>query len=172
MNLKHTFLALAMAAALAGCSSNVKLDPPVADASATQDAGAAGQSGVAAVDATGAGTGDLAGPPGVSRVVYFDFDSFVVKPEYQSVVEAQARYLNANRNRNVLLQGHTDVRGGSEYNLALGQKRAEAVRRSLGLLGVNDAQLEAVSFGKEKPASAGSSENDHAQNRRVEFSYR
>ena len=70
------------------------------------------------------------------------------------------------------LEGHTDERGGREYNLALGQKRAEAVRRSLGLLGVNDAQVEAVSYGKEKPAAEGHGEDAYAQNRRVEINYR
>ena len=74
--------------------------------------------------------------------------------------------------RKVMLEGHTDDRGGREYNLALGQKRAEAVRRSLGLLGVSDGQMEAISYGKEKPAVQGSSEDARAQNRRVELSYR
>jgi peptidoglycan-associated lipoprotein len=72
----------------------------------------------------------------------------------------------------VALEGHTDERGGREYNLALGQRRAEAVRRALGLLGVNDSQLEAVSFGKEKPAATGADESAWSQNRRVEISYR
>ena len=70
------------------------------------------------------------------------------------------------------VEGHTDERGGREYNLALGQKRAEAVRRALGLLGVTDAQVEAVSFGKEKPAAQGSDETSWAKNRRAELSYR
>jgi len=80
--------------------------------------------------------------------------------------------MKASSARKVVLEGHTDERGGREYNLALGQKRAEAVRRSLGLLGVQDAQVEAVSFGKEKPAVQGHTEDAHSQNRRVELSYR
>ncbi len=89
----------------------------------------------------------------MARIVYFDFDSFVIKPEFQSVIEAHARFLKANpQARRACIEGHTDERGGREYNLALGQKRAEAVRRALGLLGVGDAQVEAVSYGKEKPA--------------------
>ena len=106
------------------------------------------------------------------RIVYFDYDSFVVKAEFQKVLEAQARFLMANKSRKVAIEGHTDERGGREYNLALGQKRAEAVRRALALLGVSDAQVEAVSFGKEKLAATGGDESAMAKNRRAEFSYR
>jgi peptidoglycan-associated lipoprotein len=80
--------------------------------------------------------------------------------------------LTANKSRKLAIEGHTDQRGGREYNLALGQKRAKAVRRSLGLLGVADAQVEAVSFGKEKPAASGSDEDSMAKNRRAEINYR
>lgn len=102
-------------------------------------------------------------------VIYFDFDSYVVKPEYQNVLEAQAKSLMANRKTKVLLGGHTDDLGGREYNLALGQKRADAVRRALAILGVSEAQMEAVSFGKEKPAQSGTDELARAKNRRVEI---
>jgi len=105
-------------------------------------------------------------------VVFFDYDSFAIKSEAQPVLEAHARFLRADRNRRVNLEGHTDERGGREYNLALGQKRAEAVRRALTALGVSDAQMEAVSFGKEKPSDTGSSESAYAKNRRVELTYR
>ena len=108
----------------------------------------------------------------VVRVIYFDYDSFVIKPEFQSVVDGHAKFLNANKTRRMTLEGHTDESGGREYNLALGQKRAEAVRRSLGLLGVSESQVEAVSFGEEKPAATGSSDADMAKNRRVEIVYR
>mgnify|MGYP002720417524 FL=1 len=104
--------------------------------------------------------------------MYFDYDSFVIRPEFQSVIEAHAKYLNANKGRKVTLEGNTDERGGREYNLALGQKRAEAVRKALLLLGVSDNQLEAVSFGKEKLAAQGGSEEAMAKNRRTEISYR
>ena len=109
---------------------------------------------------------------GVSRIVYFDYDSYVIKPEFQSLIEAHARFIKAGGNRKLMVEGHTDERGGREYNLALGQKRAEAVRRALALLGVSDAQVEAVSFGKEKPAAQGGTEEVHAKNRRAELSYR
>ncbi|KAF1049297.1 peptidoglycan-associated lipoprotein Pal [Xylophilus sp.] len=176
--IKRISLALAVAALIAGCSSGTKLnETPVEDrssipsSSAGANSGAAGQSGVAGVNLN-QDANSAAGPVGVARIVYFDFDSSVVKGEYQSVVDAHARFLKANPNRRVSLEGHTDERGGREYNLALGQKRAEAVRRALTLLGVNDGQIEAVSFGKEKPAVQGSDESAYAQNRRVEFSYR
>lgn len=102
-------------------------------------------------------------------IVYFDFDSYVVKPEYQGVLEAQAKFLTANRTAKVSLGGHTDDLGGREYNLSLGQKRADAVKRSLSILGVNESQMEAVSFGKEKPAVTATDDEARAKNRRVEL---
>jgi peptidoglycan-associated lipoprotein len=119
-----------------------------------------------------ASNNQAAGPAGVPRVIYFDYDSFTIKPEFQGAIEAHAKFLATNKTRRLAIEGHTDERGGREYNLALGQKRAEAVRRGLGLLGVTDAQVEAVSFGKEKPAAMGSNEEAFAQNRRAELSYR
>ncbi len=107
-----------------------------------------------------------------AKVIYFDYDSIVIKAEFQAVLEAHARFLRADKSRRVAIEGHTDERGGREYNLALGQKRAEAVRAALGLLGVSDAQMEAVSFGKEKPAAQGADEAALAKNRRAEISYR
>jgi peptidoglycan-associated lipoprotein len=107
-----------------------------------------------------------------SRVIYFDYDSFAIRQEFQSVIEAHAKFIKSDKNRKVVIEGHTDERGGREYNLALGQKRAEAVRRALSVLGVPDAQVEAVSFGKEKPAVLGSSEAALEKNRRAEISYR
>ncbi|PXX47647.1 peptidoglycan-associated lipoprotein Pal [Undibacterium pigrum] len=106
------------------------------------------------------------------RSVYFDYDSYAVKEEFKPVVEAHAKYLVTNKNRNILIQGNTDERGGREYNLALGQKRAEAVRKSLTLLGVSDAQIEAVSLGKEKPKATGSDEASWAENRRSDILYK
>jgi peptidoglycan-associated lipoprotein len=105
------------------------------------------------------------------RSVYFDFDQFVIKDEYKATIEAHARYLIANRNRRVVIQGNTDERGSREYNLALGQKRSEAVRRSLISLGVADAQIEAVSFGEEKPKATGTDESAFAENRRADLAY-
>jgi peptidoglycan-associated lipoprotein len=167
-------------ATLAGCSSAVKLDPvPVEDKSgssvpADKGTGTDGTSvpkgAVATVDLTKKGDSELIS--GMTRVVYFDFDSYVIRSEFQSVIEAHARFLKGDPKRKVLIAGHTDERGGREYNLALGQKRAEAVRKALTILGVSEAQLEAVSFGKEKPVDTGTSEAAMEKNRRAEISYR
>ena len=183
--MKRILLAMALVALLAGCGSAVKLDDvAVEDKSGTPVAGqgrgavgnAPGNSGqvansaIAPVDLSK--SGPAAANPSGPRIVYFDYDSFVIKPEFQDVIEAQARFIKADKNRRASIEGHTDDRGGREYNLALGQKRSEAVRRALGLLGVPDGQLEAVSFGKEKPATQGKDEAAMAQNRRAEISYR
>lgn len=169
---------LVLVATLVACGSNVKLqDIPVEDksvASSQADAAAAAAAasrGVAPVQ-IGATDASAAGPVNTAKIIYFDFDSYVVKPEFQSVIEAHAKYLNANKSRKMAIEGHTDERGGREYNLALGQKRAESVRRALGLLGVTDSQVEAVSFGKEKPAVSGFDEASMAKNRRAEINYR
>jgi peptidoglycan-associated lipoprotein len=106
------------------------------------------------------------------RVVYFDFDSFVIRPEARPIIEAHGRRLRADAKLHVALEGHTDDRGGREYNLGLGQKRADAVRKALSLMGVTDGQMEAVSFGKEKPAVPGNTEAAMQENRRVEINYR
>ncbi|MDB5884268.1 MAG: OmpA domain protein [Polaromonas sp.] len=174
--------ALVLAVTLVACGSNVKLqDVPVEDKSAglsqaERDAAAAAAAAAAArgVAPVQIGTSDTsaAGPANTTKVIYFDFDSFVVKPEFQSVIETHAKYLTANKARRMAVEGHTDESGGREYNLALGQKRAEAVRRALGLLGVTDSQVEAVSFGKEKPAMAGFDQESMAKNRRAEIFYR
>jgi peptidoglycan-associated lipoprotein len=165
---------------LAACASDVKLDEgtPVetrtptsvgAGAAGAAGSGGAGQSQVTAVDLTKQGG---AAANTLPKVIYFDFDSFVVKDEYRGTIDAYAKALSADRKRRLLLEGHTDERGGREYNLALGQKRAEAVQKSLVLLGASDGQIEAVSFGKERPAVQSSDEAAMAKNRRVELSYR
>ena len=170
---------ITLAAAIAGCSSGVKLnDVPVENRApvTTGQSGTGDSAGVAGRDVApvliGATDPSLAGPPGAARVIYFDYDSFVIKPEAQATVEAHARFLSANKNRKLMIEGSTDERGGREYNLALGQKRAEAVRRALALLGATESQIEAVSFGEEKPAATGMDEDSYAKNRRAEFNYR
>ena len=168
--LKRTIYSLAIVALIAGCSSGTKLnEPPVADRSG----GAGGQQGASMVAPVtiDPNAGTTQGPMGVERIVYFDYDSYTVKPEFQSIIDGHARFLKQNPQRHVSIEGHTDERGGREYNLALGQKRSEAVRRALTLLGVSDSQIEAVSFGKEKPAVTGSGEDVWAQNRRAEIRY-
>ncbi|MDR6535558.1 peptidoglycan-associated lipoprotein Pal [Variovorax soli] len=169
--LRRTIYSLAIVALIAGCSSGTKLnDAPVVDRSGGTGSGGAA-SGVAPVSIDQSAQ-TAQGPVGVARIVYFDFDSYTIKPEFQSLIDGHARFLKANPQRRVSIEGHTDERGGREYNLALGQKRSEAVRRALVLLGVPDSQIEAVSFGKEKPAVQGSGEDVWAQNRRAEITYR
>jgi peptidoglycan-associated lipoprotein len=165
---------------LTGCASSTRVEPPApvenrlagagsAAARVAPNAGATtGQAAQSTVTPVDVGRNDAA-TQNVGRIVYFDFDSFAVKDEFRAVVENNARRLSTDRKRRVLVEGHTDERGGREYNLALGQKRAEAVVKSLTLLGVQDGQVEAVSFGKEKPAATGNSETAWSQNRRAEL---
>jgi peptidoglycan-associated lipoprotein len=175
----RVLVAVALAAALAGCASGVKLDDvPVDDKAGSSTAvpgggpgAGGGQSQVKPVQADDASASQQ-GPANVARIIYFDYDSYVIKPDFQQLIEAHARFLKSNGKRHIVIEGHTDERGGREYNLALGQRRSEAVRRALGLLGVTDAQVESVSFGKEKPAAQGSDESAWAQNRRAEIAYR
>ncbi|MFO1326647.1 MAG: peptidoglycan-associated lipoprotein Pal [Rubrivivax sp.] len=183
---RHTslsFAALAAAALLAGCASGVKLnDTPVesrtgtpvntaagtvGSTAAAQSAGTA-QSQVQTVDLTKSG-GATPSAMQVARIVYFDFDSFIVKDEFRPVIEGNAKAMTGNKQRRMVVEGHTDERGSREYNLALGQKRAEAVVKSLALLGVAGGQVEAVSFGEERPAAQGSDEAAWAKNRRAEL---
>lgn len=177
--MKRFLLILVASVLMVGCGSSIKLDDvPVEDKSgvAVGSAGAAGsgsgvaQGGVMPVELDGAGSKAMA--PNSPKTVFFDYDSFVIKPEFQSVIAAHARFISADKAKKVVVEGHTDMSGGREYNLALGQKRAEAVRRALGLLGVSENQIEAVSFGKEKPAALGSDEKSMSLNRRAEISYR
>ena len=171
----NTLISLFLALTLAACSSSVPIrSVPVYDKSGSSvgvDSSNSEVSNVSAVDAKALPGMDL-GPAGVARIVYFDLDSFSVKPEYQGVINANAKFLLANPSRKVSIEGHTDERGGREYNLALGQKRADAVKKALSVSGVPEAQLESISYGKEKPAVQGSDENAYAQNRRAEITYR
>ncbi len=105
------------------------------------------------------------------RSVYFDYDSYSVKDEYKPMVEAHAQYLKQNSKAKAFIQGNADERGSREYNLALGQKRAESVRKVMNVLGVSDNQIETVSFGEEKPKAEGHDEASFAQNRRADIVY-
>ncbi|WP_308419674.1 peptidoglycan-associated lipoprotein Pal [Chitinimonas koreensis] len=105
------------------------------------------------------------------RGVYFDYDKYDIRGDQQALVEAHGRYLAANPSRSVRLEGNADERGSREYNLALGQKRAEAVRRAFSLLGAKDSQVEAVSNGEEKPRATGRDEESYAENRRADVIY-
>ena len=173
-NVKSIAFIISSAALLAACSSPVKVaEPaPVVESKPAETAPAADTRAVAPVETKS--VDPLDDPQGVlaQRSVYFDFDSYAVREDGKSVVTNHSGYLTKNTSRNILIQGNTDERGGAEYNLALGQKRAEAVKRSMVALGVADGQIEAVSLGKEKPKATGSNEEAWAQNRRADIVYK
>ena len=128
--------------------------------------------------ANGGGSGNLGSQPWndpssplFQRSVYFDLNEYTVQTKYQKQLSAHASFLKANPNQKVIIQGNTDERGTAEYNLALGQRRSDAVRKSLNLMGVSENQMEAVSFGKEKPKAEGDSEAAWAENRRADIVY-
>jgi peptidoglycan-associated lipoprotein len=185
--MRNLIIAATLGLIVAGCSSTPTQEStaPVEDRSPT--AGATGPGGAAT---NGAGTGGINGSatgsgsmaaggnplrdpnsPLAKRSVYFDFDSFVVKDDYKPLIEAHARYLQGNRGAHVTIQGNTDERGSREYNIALGQKRAEAAKRMMVLLGASDGQIETTSFGKEKPRAQGHDEAAWAENRRDDLVY-
>ena len=183
MNQVHAnmLLAAAVTLALAGCASK---KPAGAEGAAIEERGAAsssasdGKSSSTSKDAVvarslgdeGDGSGDVAGAPS-ARQIFFDLDQYTVKPEYQGVVQATADFLKSKPKVRVIIQGNTDDRGSREYNLSLGQKRAESVRRALGVLGIGEDRIEAVSFGEEKPMAECHDESCWSKNRRADIVY-
>ena len=172
-NFKRLAFIISSAALLSACSSPVKLaEVPVVErpvdkvAPVTDTTRDVRPVQTASVDPLNDPQGVLA-----KRSVYFDFDSYAVRDDGKSIVENHSAYLNKNKARKVLIQGNTDERGGTEYNLALGQKRAEAVRKAMGTLGVAESQMEAVSLGEEKPKASGSNEAAWTENRRADIVY-
>lgn len=166
---KTVAVLLASVALISACSTPVKLEEPAKIVEAKPEPVKADTREVkpqVAAEVDPLTQGALA-----KRSIYFDFDSYVVKEEFKATIEAHAKYLVANKGRKILVQGNTDERGGREYNIALGQKRAEAVRKALALLGVAEAQVEAVSLGEEKPKATGSDEASWAENRRSDIVY-
>jgi peptidoglycan-associated lipoprotein len=152
----------------AGCKTK---PPPVAE---TPPAQTADTSGVENAEALAGDTDASMGPTGEllsKRIVYFDFDRAEIGANSQSVVAAHAAYLSKNPNQKVRLEGHADERGSREYNIGLGERRGQTVRRALALQGVAETQLSTVSYGEERPAAAGSDEQAYALNRRVEIIY-
>ena len=152
----------AVSAALAACSS-VPLDDNSAGAGAGSGAGAS----------TGAIMDPFnpQSPLAQQRSVYFEFDSYVVPEQYRELVQMHSNYLRTNGAQKIRIEGHADARGGAEYNLALGQRRSEAVARMMTLSGVRTDQIETISFGKEKPKALGNTEADFAENRRADINY-
>jgi peptidoglycan-associated lipoprotein len=155
-------LIVLVAFGLVACSSGVKLD----------DVEAAKKNNSSVTDPKFANEpwNDPASPI-YKKSFYFDFDSYTVKSSDQTLINSHAQYLNSNKNQKIVIQGNTDDAGTTEYNLALGQKRSDAVRKLLSLLGVSEAQMEAVSFGKEKPKSTSPDDTGRAENRRADIIY-
>ncbi len=156
---------------LAACSST----GPEATGAQVEDrsTGGAGVTTVTAGSPTGSSIAALTDPNNIlsQRSVYFDFDSYVIKAEAKSLVEAHARFLVQNPEMRMLIQGNTDERGSREYNLALGQKRSDVVKQALLLLGARESQIESVSLGEEKPRCESSTEDCYAENRRSDMLY-
>jgi peptidoglycan-associated lipoprotein len=160
--------------ALAGCPKRPTTLPDNSGAStgnqgaATSGAGNAGSQGGEQLTAEQAQLREL---ERLGMIIYFDYDRAEIKPEYVTVVAAHARFLNGNASRKVRLEGHADERGSREYNIGLGERRAQAVRRALLLQGVAEAQITTVSYGEERPAAAGNDEAAYSRNRRVQIGY-
>jgi len=167
------------AATLTGCpSAPVKPETKVEDRdpNATTKSGDQGQGTAVQPNNGGAGTelgGDSLLKSGTlaKRSIYFDYDKFDIQDKYRAMVEAHARFLSTHPERKMLIQGNTDERGSREYNLALGQRRADAAKRALTLLGAKESQVEAVSLGEEKPRATGKDEASYAENRRDDMLY-
>ncbi len=178
MNRNKLVMLMAVAVIAAGCKSQPPRDSDSDPASTTTADSSRGAStgGVATVDAdrqSGSSQG-AAGPDGAlaaQRVIYFDFDSSDIRTEYVDVIAAHGRFLASNATVRVRLEGHSDERGSREYNIGLGERRAQTVRRALLLQGVQESQVATVSYGEERPAAAGNDENAWSKNRRVEIVY-
>lgn len=164
---------------LAACASTPLQDTPAPVTEKSAPPATSGTPGtdpraVARVEPSASAVDPLNDPasPLSKRSVFFDFDEFVVKPEFTPTVEAHGRFLVANKTRRIVIEGNADERGSREYNLALGQKRADAVKSRLALLGVAEGQIETVSFGEERPRATGHDEASWAQNRRADIVYK
>ena len=170
-------LAVALAAFIAGCTTTPDEQSPAPVTDAKPGAPGADSKPIPRVDVTGKPTAGvdprLKDPNNIlsKRTVLFDFDSFEVKSQYRPLVEAHAKYLRENPNAKMLIQGNADDRGSREYNVGLGQRRSDSVKKMLLLLGAKEAQIESVSLGEEKPACGEQNEDCWAKNRRGDMLY-
>ncbi|HEX9392708.1 MAG TPA: peptidoglycan-associated lipoprotein Pal [Usitatibacteraceae bacterium] len=177
--MKRILITMGFVGLLAGCASKgPATDVPVENrdtATTTSPVQTPGTQGVQSTPVIGnvLKTDPLKDPNNIlsKRVIYFDYDKDSVKPEFTSIVQAHAKFLTENRGRKIRLEGHADERGSREYNMALGQRRAEAVRKATTVLGVGSDRIETISFGEDKPKASGHDEAAWAQNRRVEIVY-
>ena len=176
-----SFAVLAIAAALYGCATTESQDsstsasaPSSGKPSASTSTGSpsGGQVGSRSAATSGPGAASGMQRPDMKRSVYYEFDKYDVKPEYRTLVESHARWLKANPQAKLVIEGNADERGSREYNVALGQRRAESVTKMLMLLGAKADQIEAVSWGEEKPRSGGHDESSWSENRRADFASR
>jgi peptidoglycan-associated lipoprotein len=160
---------------LAGCGKKPTTVPDGAGSTAAgqgETGAAAGEGQVGeGRDLPGASGAAGGGPAGVANVIYFDFDRSDIRPEYASLITSHAKFLASSASVKIRVEGHTDERGSREYNIALAERRAQAGRSALMLQGAGDAQLTTVSYGEERPATAGSDESAYEKNRRVELVY-
>jgi peptidoglycan-associated lipoprotein len=167
----NSIIALALVALLAGCSTAAKkgggadVEDRSLGAGGVETSGAAGTSSYAGASLTDPNS------PLSRRVIYFEYDSDTILPEDQELITAHAGYLSAHPEQTVTLEGHADERGSPEYNIGLGDRRAQNVKRALELQGVGSQQITVVSYGEEKPAAEGHSEAAYRLNRRVEIVY-
>ena len=177
--MKRMLIGFAMITLLAACASKDPAPTKVADPTPVTNSGTGGAPTTGTTTTT-----PVTGTPGnkidplkdsgnilSKRVIYFDYDTDAVKPEYAALIQAHANYLSQNRNRKVRLEGHADERGSREYNMALGQRRSNGVRKAASALGVGNERMETISFGEDKPKATGHDEASWAQNRRVEIIY-
>ena len=171
------FFVISLTILLLGCSKDqVKEDEPVEVTDLTADPASSSEDGAqtyGAEDDSGPAFSQLDDPqsPLSVRTIYFEYDSSEISSDYRSTVEAHSLYLQQNPSTSVILEGHGDERGSREYNLALGERRAKAVKQQMLLLGANSNQIRLVSYGEERPASDGHDESSWQQNRRVEILY-
>jgi peptidoglycan-associated lipoprotein len=179
--MKMKALAAVLVVVLSGCATTADQPGPEGGAPATSATtltpSTATTTGITTGSTTGQALGSETGTasgsrPDLKRSVFYEFDRYDVKPEYRALVEHHARWLAANPKARLTIEGNTDDRGSREYNVALGQRRAESVTSMLVLMGAKPEQIEAVSFGKEKPRAAGHDEAAFAQNRRSDFAGR
>ena len=177
--MKRSIMMFAVVGLLVGCASTPEEQKPVTVQEGKPSVAAAPPS-QPSKDLTGkpskpqtVGVDPLNDPANIlsRRSIFFDYDQFTVKEEFKPVVSAHARYMQQNRQARATIQGNTDERGSREYNLALGQKRADAVKQMMTLLGAPATQIETVSFGEEKPRAEGANEQAWAENRRADIVY-
>ena len=178
MNKRLSFAVMALfAAGLTGCATTDS--QPEANAAATSPSSTSASATTGSRSGSNVGTnkqGNAVPPVGqgvdLKRSVYFEFDKYNVKPEYHALVESHARWLKANPGAKLVIEGNADEQGSREYNLALGQRRAESVQKMMQLMGVRSDQLEAISYGEERPRLTGHDEKAWSENRRSDFARR